>query len=253
VFLNRYLEVSGDYSGVAGLRFYLVYRALVRSKVWALTAQQESLHTNPSSNQQRATSYLQLASAIADGARPRLLLTCGFSGAGKSRLAEQLAQRLPAITIRSDVERKRMLHLTRDAATGSAVNQGAYTEAMTRRVYEICGQRAQAALADGWSVIIDAAALATWQRQSIREIARGMHVPFCVLHCQADPSVLEARVAQRKQRGGDPSEADLAVLHAQLSKPGSAPDTRTGPVITVRTDQAIHWAALIAAIDQATG
>ena len=35
-FLNRYLEVSGDYAGVDVLRFYLVYRALVRAKVAAI-------------------------------------------------------------------------------------------------------------------------------------------------------------------------------------------------------------------------
>src|SRR6266516_4567782 len=32
-FLNAYLERTGDYSGLAVLRFYLVYRALVRAKI----------------------------------------------------------------------------------------------------------------------------------------------------------------------------------------------------------------------------
>ena len=35
-FLNRYLEVSGDYGGIDVLPFYLVYRALVRAKVAAI-------------------------------------------------------------------------------------------------------------------------------------------------------------------------------------------------------------------------
>ena len=39
-FLNAWLETSGDYQGVALLRYYAVYRALVRAKVAALRAAQ---------------------------------------------------------------------------------------------------------------------------------------------------------------------------------------------------------------------
>ena len=35
-FLNRYLEVTGDYRGMVVFRFYQVYRALVRAKVAGL-------------------------------------------------------------------------------------------------------------------------------------------------------------------------------------------------------------------------
>ena len=42
-FLNAYLEATGDYAGLAVLRFYLVYRALVRAKVHALRAQQPGI------------------------------------------------------------------------------------------------------------------------------------------------------------------------------------------------------------------
>src|SRR5690606_25148817 len=39
-FMNRYLEVAGDYDALAVLKFYLVYRALVRAKVNAIRAAQ---------------------------------------------------------------------------------------------------------------------------------------------------------------------------------------------------------------------
>ncbi len=39
-FLNSYLEITGDYDGVAVLRFYLVYRAMVRAKIAVLRAGQ---------------------------------------------------------------------------------------------------------------------------------------------------------------------------------------------------------------------
>ena len=39
-FVNGYLEASGDYDGVSLLRYYMVYRALVRAKVALLRAAQ---------------------------------------------------------------------------------------------------------------------------------------------------------------------------------------------------------------------
>ena len=45
-FINRYLQACGDYSGLPVLRRYLVYRALVRAKVEALSAQQHSSAAN---------------------------------------------------------------------------------------------------------------------------------------------------------------------------------------------------------------
>ena len=47
-FLNAYLEQTGDYDGVRALRFYVVYRAMVRAKVAYLRASQT---LQPSSHQ----------------------------------------------------------------------------------------------------------------------------------------------------------------------------------------------------------
>jgi predicted kinase len=41
-------------------------------------------------------------------------------------------------------------------------------------------------------------------------------VPFAIVDCQGDADVLRARISQRRQAGGDPSEADLNVLESQL-------------------------------------
>jgi len=41
-FVNAYLAQSGDYAGMAVLRFYLAYRAMVRAKVHGLRARQPS-------------------------------------------------------------------------------------------------------------------------------------------------------------------------------------------------------------------
>ena len=46
-FLNGYLELSGDYDGVQVLRFYVVYRALVRAKIACLRAEPDQRGRDP--------------------------------------------------------------------------------------------------------------------------------------------------------------------------------------------------------------
>ena len=72
-FLNRYLEVSGDYAGVDVLRFYLVYRALVRAKVAAIKRAQAASATSTTRDRYRrngARARGARAAAARDHARP---------------------------------------------------------------------------------------------------------------------------------------------------------------------------------------
>lgn len=53
-FLNAYLEANGAYSGLSVLRFYVVYRAMVRAKVHLMRACQEGLDRAESSRLRKA-------------------------------------------------------------------------------------------------------------------------------------------------------------------------------------------------------
>lgn len=251
-FLNSYLEISGDYAGLETLRFYLVYWALVRSKVCALTGPPSSARgaADPTA---RAQAYLDLAHELVRPARPRLLLTHGLSGSGKSWLAAALAARLPAVWLRSDVERKRLAALPADARTHAELDQGLYSAAMTRQVYRRCGELAQPALVDGWSVIVDAATLKAWQRATLRAVATELGVPFRILHCDADAGVLEQRVARRQAEAQDVSEAGLDVLHHQQASAEPLSATEHAEALTIATDRPLDWSALLAEIARPTG
>src|SRR5579862_7804233 len=69
-FLNAYLELSGDYGGAAVLRYYLVYRAMVRAKIAWLRASQVSSSSARSTCIDEFNRYLTLASAYAAGRPP---------------------------------------------------------------------------------------------------------------------------------------------------------------------------------------
>ncbi len=196
VFLNSYLECTGDYEGVRLLRFYAVYRALVRAMVDSLSARHDRMRMR-----------IKTAAMFTTRPPPVLLIMHGLSGSGKSWLSERLATRLGAVRMRSDVERKRFT----DASTSDR-----YTPQFGRRTYARLIEGAESCLQGGLSVIVDAAFLKAAQRRLFRDLALRHGVRYVIIHCAADPPVLEQRIAQRQRMHTDPSEAGIEVLKLQL-------------------------------------
>jgi len=210
-FLNAYLEDSGDYSGAGVLRFYLAYRAMVRAKVAAIRASQES----PAQAQQELAacrSYLDLAHDCLTRRRPVLIITHGLPGCGKSTFAQIALERLGAIRVRSDVERKRLFGLDALTDSRSQTGTGIYSEEATRRTYARLHELARDLLAAGFPVIIDAAFLRHAEREQFHALAKEMNAPFIIASLRADEAVLKERLAQRYSRADDASEANAAVL-----------------------------------------
>lgn len=200
--LDAWLTASGDFDALAVLRFYLVYRALVRAKVAALQQ-----------NPQAATDYLVLASRLAAPPAPTLTITCGPSGSGKTHASSRRlasADFLDTVRIRSDVERKRLFGLAPEAASDGSI----YTRDANRRTYARLGELAAAAIAAGWSAIVDAAFLKRAERDAFRAQATRLGVPFALLAPRATPDEMARRIAARRN---DASEATLAVLERQLA------------------------------------
>lgn len=217
-FLNRYLEASGDYAGLRVLRFYLTYRALVRAKVAALRLRQPD--ASPEDRRSaRATcgAYLERADTYRAPAQPCLILTHGLCASGKSTVSLPLAQRLGAVRVRSDVERKRLHGMAADARSGSELGTGLYSATVTERTYARLKSVAEVILRAGWPVIADATFLLRSQRAMFRDLAVESRVAYGVLDFQGDEAELRRRIARRAQSGGDASEATLAVLERQMA------------------------------------
>lgn len=216
-FMNGYLEHTGDYAGVALLRYYAGYRALVRAKVAALRARQVNSAQSPAPAQMQAQmhSYLALAERIARAHQPWLMLTHGLSGSGKTTVAQHLLEHLPAVRVRSDIERKRLHGLAGTASSGSALGEGLYGAAATAQTFARLAELARSVLAAGESVIVDATFLRRAVRSAFRALADEHGVPLVIVSCTAPRPVLERRVRERR---GDASEADLRVLSQQFDQ-----------------------------------
>lgn len=197
-FLNAWMDATGEHEAAGVLRYAMVYRALVRAQVEYLRAG-------------RCTQAAAYAGAALGGSRPappRLVITHGLPGSGKTFQSQRLLEQQGAIRVRSDVERKRLFGLgalESSHARGLAIYSGDTTE----RTYERLFALARAILAGGFTAVIDAAFLRRRERDAARELARECGVPFEILACEAPVAVLHRRLAARV---GDASEADAVVL-----------------------------------------
>ena len=124
-FLNRYLEVTGDYAGLEVLRFYLVHRALVRAKVAAIKTSQQAPTEESAASRAKQDLYLRCARSLIRPASPLLVITHGLSGSGKTSTTSRLISRLPAVRCRSDLERKRLHGLAPRERSHSGLGTGA--------------------------------------------------------------------------------------------------------------------------------
>lgn len=247
-FLNRYLEATGDYAGISVLRFYLVYRALVRAKVHLLRSRQ---HGIPDAEQDHLLGafrgYLRLASSFAQSRKPALLITHGVSGSGKSTATEPLAGRLAAVRACSDIERKRAYGVPPLARSGSGLASGIYSADATKLTYRRLDNIASRVLDAGFPVVVDAAFLRRADREAFRRIALAHHAPFLILGCEAPAALLRDRLARRQRSGTEASEASLTVLKHQLATrdrltPEEMPDVVT---IAAKEPAAEPWQEIL--------
>ena len=240
-FLNGYLQRSGDYEGVGLLRYYLVYRALVRAKVAILRLGAVAGDADAGREaREEYESYGGLARQYAEVRRPALIITHGLSGSGKSWYATQLVEQLGALQLRSDVERKRLFGYHAQAATGSGIDTGIYTAEAGVRTYEHLANVACRIIDAGYPAIVDATFLKQAQRERFRQLAAELGVPFVLLHFEADSDTLRRRIGLRRQAGRDPSEAGLAVLEAQLESQEPLQSDERGAAVTVRRDMPLE-------------
>ncbi len=215
--LNRYLEETGDYAGLDLLRYYQTYRAMVRAKVSTIRRGQAGLDPAQAAQlREEFDGYLGLAERYAAASRPALLITRGVSGSGKSWGSQKLLERLGAIRIRSDVERKRLFGLAAGTRSAAAPGEGIYGAEASRRTYERLFDLASDLLQAGHRVIVDATFLQQEQRLPFMHLAETLGVPFLLLDFSADRATLCKRVAGRMAEGRDPSDADLEVMERQL-------------------------------------
>jgi hypothetical protein len=213
LFLNAYLEQTGDWEGVQVLPLYLSRQAYVRAKVTSFllgdpgipeAVQQESKET--------ASRYYQLAWHYTQQKTGKLVMMSGLSGSGKSTTARTLARQSGAIQIRSDAVRKHLGGVELDAKGDASL----YSSEMTQKTYDRLLDLGIKLAAQGYTVILDGKYDRQATRSQVIQAAQTHQISLEILHCTAPDEVLQQRVQQRQ---GDISDATTDVLSNQHMEP----------------------------------
>ncbi len=216
-FLNRYLQRTGDYQGLALLNYYKSYRAMVRAKVICLRLAQQGLSEKERCHDlELLQSYLDLADGYRRRRQTPLVISHGFSGAGKSTFIGRLAPLCGAVTVHSDIERKRLHGLSATADSNSELATGIYGTQAGRQTYAQLEHAAENIIRAGFPAIVDATFLKQPQRRRLLQLATRLGVAFFILDFPVSEAELQRRVEQRRTQAGEISEATLEVLKQQL-------------------------------------
>jgi len=214
-FLNRYLELTGDYGSTEIFTLYFVYRCLVRAKVAAIRSQERKHDDERKSDLSKVRKYCEMAHEQTLQQTPILIAMYGLSGSGKTWLSSKLVCELPAIRVRSDIERKRILSLDEFADSESGVGKGIYAEGISTDTYDRLHAIAEIVLGAGHSIIVDASYSRFAERDAVRKLATRCGRQYILVQTCARDQTLRKRIRKRSILGGDASEAGLEVLKYQ--------------------------------------
>jgi aminoglycoside phosphotransferase family enzyme/predicted kinase len=209
---NRYLDLAGQEDGFALMPLFTALRAAVRAHVTATRAEgekgEEAVRARAS-----ARAYYDLALEILSPRTPQLVAIGGLSGSGKSTLAAALAPTLGAPPGARRLESDRIRKAMFGVGASTRLPEEAYTDAVSDAVYGQIVDRAQSLVQAGCAVVADATFDRAGRRNAIATSAGS--APFQGVWLEADPAVLRQRLTSRN---GGASDADAAVLEAQLSR-----------------------------------
>jgi len=217
--VTAYAEASNDDAVALLVPFYKSYRATVRGKVESLRSLEQEV---PIAQREHATETARACFALAlhyaQVAKPALLVTCGLSGAGKSTVARLLQLRTGFEIVNSDRVRKRLAGIHETVHVREGYRGGIYSSDFTKLTYQTLLAEADARLAEGRGVIVDATFRASADRRRLIDMAARHGAPVLFLECRARADEVFRRLREREQKSGEVSDATREIYLRQAGE-----------------------------------
>jgi uncharacterized protein len=234
IFLNTYLEQTGDWEGLQVYPLYLSRQAYVRAKVNSFLLDDPGVPAAVKEESAKtAANYYRQAWEYTKPRQGKLILMSGLSGAGKSTVAKQLARQMGAIHVRSDAVRKHLAGIPLEQRGGDEI----YTTEWHQKTYQRLLDLGLLLASEGFTVILDAKYDRTALRQEAIAQAESRQIPLQILHCTAPVEVLRQRL---QQRTGDIADATVDLLESQQATAEPFADTEKPYVTTIDTTQPVE-------------
>ncbi|MBS9403363.1 AAA family ATPase [Halomonas sp. TRM85114] len=218
--LDRYLRLTGDYELTQVLSLFRVCQALAGAR--RVLQRLSSPGQDPEHPALLAEimgecrQHFTLAERYANFRFPPLVISVGVPGSGKSRFTVNLVERLGAIRLCSDVERRRLAGIDPQAeSTPPPVD--IFTAGATEQTYQRLAELAGISLDAGLSVCVDGTFLRRWQRDLLRQQAEARGLPCLMVSFEVDEASLRRRIEKRARRHQLPVEESLSILTRQMA------------------------------------
>lgn len=138
-------------------------------------------------------------------ARPVLIVVSGLPGTGKTYFSRNLAERIPLVTLESDVLRKALFP------------EPAYSPEESSMLFRAVHFLIAGLLKKGISLVLDATNLSEHYREYLYNIAEQLKVKLILIYLEASPEVVSERLKARHEEAENRSDADWAIY--QKMKP----------------------------------
>lgn len=209
IFLNTYVENTGDWQGLQVLPVYLSRQAYVRAKVNSMLLDDPDIAPEEKQEAtQTAANYYHLAWQYTQQHQGQIIMMSGLSGSGKTTVAKYLAKHINGILIRSDAVRKHLAGIP----LNQSGNDEIYSETMNQKTYHKLIKFGAIVAQQGFTVILDAKFDRHLWRESVINLAKKDKILLTILHCEAPIETLSDRLSQRSN---DISDATPNLLKQQ--------------------------------------
>ncbi len=210
--IDAFVRHSGDLQLYALLDFYKCYRAMVRLKINCLRlAQADVGQAEQEAAGAAIDRFLALAYRYAVRfSRPVLWVVWGQVATGKSTVARALAETQDIGLLRSDVVRKALFEGVAGKDTVADFGKGIYSGQATALTYGKLLRLAQAEVAQGRSVLLDATFSRRDQRREALRLSAETGAAIVFVECACSEATLRRRLAERSGRRG---VSDARLVH----------------------------------------
>jgi hypothetical protein len=242
LFLDEYINITGDKGVVRLLDFYKIYRAVVRGKVESLKLLDPNITADDKNYAKgKARRYLRLARGyiLRRKLPSSLIITCGLMGSGKSVVASALAFELGTEIMSSDAVRKKLANIPPDHHIFEEYNAGIYAPAFNEVTYKELLSGAEISLQQGRSIIVDATFRRKQDRIHFGRVAALHNANFYIVYVTCPEKVSRERLNKRSQNSGELSDGRWELFPRQKDE-FEHPGAGEGILIPLDTTRAIN-------------
>lgn len=132
-----------------------------------------------------------------DGVRVNFFVFFGLIAGGKSTLAEAWANQRGFAYYNSDRVRKELAGIEANREQKSGWSDGIYSKEFSRRTYDALLERAEAEMAQGRGVVLDASYHSRTERDRVRNLAGKLGENVVFILCSCSDEEVKSRLAKR--------------------------------------------------------